>query len=277
MMASWRTIRLRNADGTSSVYKVHDGVNMHDHDVFSSPSMSSASLPEVIFAGGGSIQHAQAHPHSPVSASLNTTSSSYYGQNTLFSAHTQPHGQSPMVVLNSTKKRKKKVSTNCANKCNTTNSPLCITFGVILSLLVIIGYVCLIVFLIPGSTKSRWNEQDVLSSTATTVTPEGGDGSNHSQQQPSKQHLMQNDILFKDSSSPMMTRSSSSAIDGAGIPSGRSYNAIVTILDPADAPQQVQSSQLLRKVANNRVSRKSDDAGELVRRLRRRKRKQKMV
>lgn len=266
MMTTWRTIRLRNADGTSSVYKVHDGVNMHDHGDFSS-SMSSASLPPEVIR----IQYG--YPGSPMPDTSMDTASSYYGQ-TLFSAHTQqPHGQSP----NSTKKRKKSVN-NCANKCNATNSPLCITFGVILSSLVIIGYVCLIVFLIPGSTKNRWNEQqDVLSSTATAVSTLGGDGSNHIQQQLSKQHLMQNGIFIGDSS-PVMTRSSTSTIDGAGIPRGRSYNAIVTILDPtADAPQQDQSSQLLRMISNSRVSRKSDDAGEPVRRLRRRKRKQKFV
>ncbi|KAK1740951.1 hypothetical protein QTG54_008203 [Skeletonema marinoi] len=271
-MASWQTIRLRNADGTSSVYKVHDSVNTHDHDVFhSSSSMSSASLPPQVIlggsTGGGRIHH-YGHAGSPMPASsVNTAAPPYYGHNTLYSTHSaQPHSQPPMVILKPNKKRRK---SNCANKCNTSSNPLCITFGVILSLLVIVGYVCLIVALIPGSTKNRWNEQDVLSSMAATVTTaEGGDGNDNRQQQLSKQDLMQN------GASPMLLRSSD--IDGDVIPRRHSYNAIVTILDPVDAPQQLttqdQSPKLLRKVASNRASHE----GEPVRRLRRRRRRGKL-
>ena len=272
-MASWQTIRLRNADGTSSVYKVHDSVNTHDHDVFnSSSSMSSASLPPQVIlggsTGGGRIHH-YGHAGSPMPVAMSgSTASPYYGHNTLYSTHSaHPHSQSPMVIVKPTKKRRK---SNCANRCNTSSNPLCITFGVILSLLVIVAYVCLIVALIPGSTKNRWNEQDVLSSMAATVTTaEGGDRNDSRQQQLSKQDLMQN------GASPMLLRSSD--IDGDVIPRGHSYNAIVTILDPVDAPQELttqdQSPKLLRKVASNRASHE----GEPVRRLRRRRRRGKFA
>jgi len=274
-MASWQTIRLRNADGTSSVYKVHDSVNTHNHDVFnSSSSMSSASLPPQVIlggsTGGGRIHH-YGHAGSPMPVAMSgSTASPYYGHNTLYSTHSaQPHSQSPMVIVNTNKKRRKN---NCTNKCNTSSNPLCITFGVILSLLVIIGYVCLIVALIPGSTKNRWNEQDVLSSmAATATTAEGGDGNDRQQQQLSKQDLMQNGAFIGDNTSSMLLRSSD--IDGDVIPRGHSYNAIVTILDPVDAPQELttqdQSPKLMRKVASNRASHE----GEPVRRLRRRRRR----
>lgn len=226
-----QTFRIRNADGTvTTVY------NMHADESVSLP-------PEVILAGGaggGSLHYG--HPAGFIPAPMNTAASAYYGH------------EPPVVILEptrkqehhlestpSTKKRNKKVF-NCAKKCNTRNSPWCITIGVILSLLVITGYVSLILLLIPGSTKNRWNEQDALSP-STFVAKEGDVGDGETKQQPSEQKLR---------GSPKMTRSSLSDVNGGEVevPRGRTYNAVVTILDPVD------------KIEHSRVSRKSDDAGE---------------
>mmetsp|Transcript_17539 Transcript_17539/g.28698 ORF Transcript_17539/g.28698 Transcript_17539/m.28698 type:complete len:288 (+) Transcript_17539:50-913(+) len=273
MASSWQTIRLRNADGTSTVYRVHDSVNTHDHNVYHSSSSMASSIsslpPEVILGGsaGSTIHHYGRHPVSPMSASSMGT--------TAYSAHsTPPHGQSPVVILKPTKKRRK--SNTCGTKCSTSNNPLCITVGVVLSLLVIIGYVSLIVVLIPGSTKNRWNEDDVLSSMATAGNQNNSRRQQQQQQIISKQNLIQK-VSIGQATSPMTVNSSSSGIDGTELPrGGHSYNAIVTILDGADDPQPIgQSSELLKRDADHRVSQKSDNADEPVRRLRMRRRRQK--
>lgn len=276
---AWQTIRLRNADGTSTVYRVQDSENTH-HNIFHSSSMSSASPslpPEVILggssAGGRSIHH-YGHSGSPMSSSsMDSTAVLHYGHNT---ALHQPRSQTPVVILKPNKKRTRK---DCAKNCSTGNNPLCITCGVILSLLVIIGYVSLIVVLIPGSTKNRWNEEDVLqSSMASIATADGGAGKNSQKKLRSNQDLMLN-------RASIATTSSSSAVDGDVpiIPRGHSYNAIVTILDPADdpqpnnnVPQTIDQMQEVRKVEPN-IYRVRHDAGEPVRGLRRRKQKRKLV
>ena len=269
------SFRLRNADGTSTVYRVHDSGLSNSS---SASSILLSSLPPEVLLGGSagrsSIHHYGRHPGSSVSSiSMDTATS-------LYSAHgTPPHSQSPMVILKPTKKRRK--SNICANRCNKSNNPLCITFGVILSLLIIVGYVSLIVVLIPGSTKNRWNEDDVISSTVTAESSAGNQNDSWQQQQQqqvtSKQKSLQNGVSTGQDTSPMIAKSSPTAvIDGVVLPRGHSYNAIVTILDPADDPQpNDRSTELLQRAADHRVSQKSDNAGEPVRRLRRRKRRQK--
>ncbi len=275
-MASWQTIRLRNADGTSTVYRVHDSETTNHNNIVHSSSMSASPslLPEVILGGSteGQNIHHYGHYGSPMpTSSMDSTAFPHYGHNitTLHSAHgTQSHSQTPVVILKPTKKRTR---SKCAKNCSTSSNPLCITCGVILSLLVIIGYVSLIVVLIPGSTKNRWNEEVAQPSMASIAAADGEAGNN------SRQKLLSNQDL-KQIRASIGTTSSSSAVDGAIpiIPRGHSYNAIVTILDPADEPQPnnndlqaIDQSQEVRKVAN--------DAGEPVRRLRRRKQKRKLV
>lgn len=265
-MSSWQTIRLRNADGTSTVYRVQNT----DQNI----------PPEIILggsAGGRSIHH-YGHSSSPImpTSSMGSTAFMHYGHNTtLHPAHgMQPQSQPPVVIVKPTKKRTRK---NCAKNCSTSNNPLCITGGVILSLLVIIGYVSLIVVLIPGSTKNRWNEEDIPSSAS--ITTANGAGLNGLQQLRSNQDLMQNRASIG------ATTSSSSAADGVVpiIPRGHSYNAIVTILDPANdpqpdnnnAPQTIDRSQEAAKAANHVHVRHYE--GEPVRRLRRRKQKRNLV
>ena len=248
-----KAFRVRNnADGTSTVFKFHEGQANNSFNVNAS-MMSSASLPPEVILGGRTASRYQqqySHPVSPtMSAPMHTSVPS---NNMMYSTHNmqQPQAQTPVVIVKPSKRRK---NDGCAKKCYRSNNPLCITCGVFLSISIIIGYVCLIMLLIPGSTKNRWGEHDSLSSRANNnialTDANGVSGS-------LKQQSLRSSAVGNTSSS-ILTSSSSSASINDGIPKGQSYNAIVTILDLVDDephPTVVQSpDELQRKVTNYNI------------------------
>jgi hypothetical protein len=209
---------------------------------------------------------------------MDAASSVYYGHNTYYSGQQQHHQhhqqlynthpqhqncQPPVVILkssnNNNNKRRKKSFMKCSSQnkcCYTSKGPICIIFGVLLSLLVMSGYASLIVLFIPGSTKNRWNEKQLKQEEIDVLSEE---------QEQQQQHLTTQEILRSGA-----TSLTSSTNDTDEVPRGHSYNAIVTILDPIDdsgksQQQQYEYGQVVsftsKGVNNSRVSRKSDDTG----------------
>jgi hypothetical protein len=274
---------LRNADGTSTTYKVvHDDGGSDDVE-----SVASSLPPEILLGGGSSgisSSSGGSSPHNYNNYNNNNNfgghhhpmdaSSVYYGHNTYYSGHhqhpqhqqqlynTHPQHQNcqpPVVILkssNNSNKRRKKSFMKCSSQnkcCYTSKGPICIAFGVLLSLLVMAGYASLIVLFIPGSTKNRWNEKQSKQEENDVLSEEQGQ----------QQHLTTQEILRSGATS--LTSSTNDGVEE--VPRGHSYNAIVTILDPID--DSGKSHQEYGQVVsftnkgdnNSRVSRKSDDTG----------------